>query len=108
MTFVQAGGTVITRKLNNDTLRVDTGCIVAFSSGIEYDIQMSGGLKSMLFGGEGLFLATLKGTGTVMLQSLPLSRLANRILRYAPARGGRRKAEGSVLGTLGDFIGGDH
>jgi uncharacterized protein (TIGR00266 family) len=108
MTFVQAGGTVITRKLNNDTLRVDTGCIVAFSTGIEYDIQMAGGLKSMLFGGEGLFLATLKGTGTVMLQSLPLSRLANRILRYAPAGGGRRKGEGSVLGTLGDLIGGDH
>ena len=61
----------------------------------------------MLFGGEGLFLATLKGTGTVMLQSLPLSRLANRILRYAPSGGGRRKGEGSVLGTLGDLIGGD-
>jgi uncharacterized protein (TIGR00266 family) len=108
MVFVQAGGTVITRELNNETLRVDTGCIVAFSSGIEYDIQTAGGLKSMLFGGEGLFLATLSGTGTVLLQSLPLSRLANRILRYAPSAGGRRKGEGSILGTLGDLIDGDY
>jgi uncharacterized protein (TIGR00266 family) len=107
MAFVQAGGTVITRQLKNEILRVDTGCIVAFSSGIDYDIQTAGGLKSMLFGGEGLFLATLSGTGTVLLQSLPLSRLANRILRYAPSAGGRRKGEGSILGKLGDIIDGD-
>ena len=105
--FVQAGGTVIRKQLNNETLRVDTGCIVAFSASIDYDIQMAGGLKSMFFGGEGLFLATLSGTGTVLLQSLPFSRLADRILRYAPSQGGRRKGEGSVLGKLGDILDGD-
>jgi len=107
MAFVQAGGTVIKKTLNNETLRVDTGCIVAFSSNINYDIQLVGGLKSMIFGGEGIFLATLSGTGVVLLQSLPFSRLANRILKHAPAAGGRRKGEGSILGTLGDLIDGD-
>ncbi|MBT3658501.1 MAG: TIGR00266 family protein, partial [Rhodospirillaceae bacterium] len=71
MAFVHAGGTIIEKQLNGETLRVDTGCIAAFTSGIEYDIERAGGLKSMFFGGEGLFLATLKGTGTVYLQSLP-------------------------------------
>ncbi|WP_010484765.1 TIGR00266 family protein [Pseudomonas sp. S9] len=77
--FLHAGGTVIRKELNNETLRLDTGCLVGFSSGIDYDIKLAGGLKSMLFGGEGIFLATLKGTGTVWIQSLPFSRLAERI-----------------------------
>ncbi|KAA3596068.1 MAG: TIGR00266 family protein [Calditrichaeota bacterium] len=108
MAFIHAGGTVIKKELNNETLRVDTGCIVAFTPGIEYDIQRAGGLKSMFFGGEGLFLATLRGTGTVYLQSLPFSRLADRIIAHAPSAGGSRKGEGSVLGGLGDLIDGDN
>ena len=79
LAFVHAGGTVIRKELNNETLRLDTGCLVAFTSGIDYDIGLAGGLKSMLFGGEGILLATLKGTGTVWVQSLPFSRLAERI-----------------------------
>ena len=86
---------------------MDTGCLVAFTQGIEYDIQQAGNLKSMFFGGEGLFLATLSGTGLVVLQSLPLSRLADRIIKHAPSMGGSRKGEGSILGGLGDLIGGD-
>jgi len=107
MVFVQAGGTVIKKQLNNETLRVDTGCIVAFSGGIDYNIEKAGGLKSMFFGGEGLFLATLRGTGTVLLQSLPFSRLADRIIKHAPSAGGRSKGEGSILGGLGRLIDGD-
>ena len=101
--FIHVGGTVIKRELNNETLRVDTGCIAAFTPGIDYDIERSGSLKSMVFGGEGLFLATLRGTGTVYLQSLPFSRLANRVIQ-AVAPGGK-KGEGSVLGGLGDMFG---
>jgi uncharacterized protein (TIGR00266 family) len=97
MAFIQAGGTVIEKQLNNQTLRVDTGCLVGFTCGIDYDIQMSGGLKSMVFGGEGMFLATLQGTGTVWLQSLPFSRMADRILAYAPNAGGKHQGEGSTL-----------
>jgi uncharacterized protein (TIGR00266 family) len=108
MAFLHAGGTVVERHLNNETLRVDTGCIVAFSSGIDYDIEAAGGLKSMFFGGEGLFLATLRGTGTVYLQTLPFSRLADRILRNAPSMHGKSKGEGSVLGTLGRMVDGDN
>ncbi len=107
MAFVHAGGTVIKKELRGETLRIDTGCIVAFSPGIDYNIERAGGLKSMFFGGEGLFLATLRGTGTVYLQSLPFSRLADRILMHAPKAGGSRQGEGSVLGGLGDLIGGD-
>jgi len=106
MTFIHVGGTVIKKKLNNDTIRVDTGCIAAFTSGIHYDIERAGSLKSMFFGGEGLFLATLSGTGVVLLQSLPFSRMADRILQHAPSAGGSRKGEGSVLGGIGDLIGG--
>jgi len=101
MAFVHVGGTVIKRELNNETLRVDTGCIAAFTTGIDYDIERAGNLKSMIFGGEGLFLATLKGTGTVYLQSLPFSRLANRVLQAS----GGGKGEGSVLGGVGDLFG---
>jgi len=79
--FVHAGGTVIKKELANETLRIDTGCLVAFTSGITYDIERIKGLKSMFFGGEGLFLATLEGTGTVFLQSLPFSKLADRIIQ---------------------------
>ena len=106
MTFIHVGGTVIKKKLNNDTIRVDTGCIAAFTSGIHYDIERAGSLKSMFFGGEGLFLATLSGTGVVLLQSLPFSRMADRILQHAPSSGGSRKGEGSILGGIGDLIGG--
>ncbi|OEO26764.1 TIGR00266 family protein [Pseudomonas sp. J237] len=79
LVFVHAGGAVIRKELNNQTLRLDTGCLVAFSEGIDYNIKLAGGLKSMLFGGEGIWLATLKGTGTVWIQSLPFSRLAERV-----------------------------
>ncbi len=98
MTFVHVGGTVIKKTLNNERIRVDTGCLAAFTSGIHYDIERAGNLKSMFFGGEGLFLATLSGTGTVWLQSLPFSRMADRILQHAPAAGGSRRGESGILG----------
>jgi len=105
LVFVHAGGTVIEKQLNGQMLRVDTGCIVAFTPGISYDIQRSGNLKSMFLGGEGLFLATLKGTGTVWMQSLPFSRLADRIIRSAPAAGGTNREQGSILGNIGNILG---
>ncbi|MEL0083397.1 MAG: TIGR00266 family protein [Gammaproteobacteria bacterium] len=107
MVFMHAGGAVVRKELNGETLRVDTGCLVGFSSGIDYDIQRAGGLKSMVFGGEGLFLATLSGSGSVWLQSLPFSRMADRILAAAPSAGGSDKGEGSVLGGLGRMLDGD-
>ena len=104
MAFIHVGGTVIRRELQpGEVLRVDTGCLAAMSGGVDYDIERAGNLKSMIFGGEGLFLATLRGPGTVYLQSLPFSRLADRILRAA--RPGGSKGEGSVLGGLGDMFG---
>jgi uncharacterized protein (TIGR00266 family) len=106
--FVHAGGTIIERQLKGEKLRVDTGCIVAFSPGIEYSIERAGNLKSMFFGGEGMFLATLSGHGHVWLQSLPFSRLADRIIRAAPAAGGKSQGEGSVLGGLGRLLDGDN
>ncbi len=93
MAFAQAGGTIIKKELQGETLRVDTGCLVGFTRGIEYDIEMAGGLKSMVFGGEGMFLATLSGTGTVWLQSLPFSRMADRILAHATEAGGKEQGE---------------
>ena len=105
--FIHAGGTVVERELNGETLRVDTGCLAAFTEGIDYDIERAGGLKSMFFGGEGLFLATLRGHGKVYLQSLPFSRMADRILAQAPRRGNRRQGEGSILGSVGDLLDGD-
>ena len=105
--FIHAGGTVIKKTLNEETLRVDTGCLVAFTNGVDYDIERAGNLKSMFFGGEGLFLATLRGTGTVYLQSLPFSRLADRVLAHAPRGGGSQQGEGSVLGGLGRLLDGD-
>jgi uncharacterized protein (TIGR00266 family) len=107
MAFLHVGGTVIEKDLKNDVIRVDTGCLVAFTPTVDYDIQRAGSLRSMFFAGEGLFLATLRGTGKVMLQSLPFSRMADRILAHAPRAGGRRKGEGSILGALGDLIDGD-
>uniref|UniRef100_UPI0040474E98 TIGR00266 family protein n=2 Tax=Roseivirga sp. TaxID=1964215 RepID=UPI0040474E98 len=107
MAFLHAGGTVVRKELRGETLRVDTGCIVGFSPSIDYDIQRAGNLKSMFFGGEGLFLATLRGTGTVYLQSLPFSRLADRIIAHAPRTGGSSQGEGSILGGLGRLIDGD-
>lgn len=107
MAFLHAGGTIVKKELRNEKLLIDTGCIVGFSPSLDYDIQRAGNLKSMLFGGEGLFLATLQGTGTVYLQSLPFSRLADRIIENAPNMGGRQQGEGSVLGGLGRMLDGD-
>ena len=101
--FIHVGGTVIKRELRNEILRVDTGCIAAFTPGVDYDIERAGSLKSMVFGGKGLFLATLRGIGTVYLQSLPFSRLAGRVMRAASLGGS--KGEGSVLGKLGNVFG---
>jgi len=107
LAFVHAGGTIVKKELRGETLRVDTGCLVAMTGGIHYDIERSGNLKSMFFGGEGLFLTTLSGHGTVWLQSLPFSRLADRILANAPAAGGASTGEGSLLGGVGRLLGGD-
>lgn len=104
MAFIHAGGHVIKKELRGETLRLDTGCLVGFTEGIDYDIERAGGLKSMVFGGEGLFLATLRGHGTVYLQSLPFSRMADRIIA---ARGPSGRGEGSILGGLGDLLDGD-
>jgi uncharacterized protein (TIGR00266 family) len=106
--FLHAGGTLYERTLQpGETLRVDTGCIVAFQPSIDYDIKYVGGIKSALFGGEGLFFATLRGPGKIWLQSLPFSRLADRIIASAPRAGGKQTGEGSVLGGLGRLIDGD-
>ena len=107
MAFAHAGGTVVKKELRGQSLRVDTGCLVGFTEGIDYDIQRAGNLKSMIFGGEGLFLVTLRGHGTVYLQSLPFSRLADRIIASSPRMGGRSQGEGSVLGGLGRILDGD-
>ncbi len=105
LVFIHAGGTIIERRLNNERLLVDTGCIVAFETSIQYDIQRAGSLKSAFFGGEGLFLATLQGTGRVWLQSLPFSRLADRILQFAPSVGGESQGEGSAIHGFVKFMG---
>ncbi len=105
--FIHACGAIVERQLKGETLRVDTGCLVAFEPTVSYDIQRAGNLKSMFFGGEGLFLATLSGHGKVWLQSLPFSRLADRVLASAPSSfGGSSKEEGSVLGGLGRLLDG--
>ncbi|MCB1050129.1 MAG: TIGR00266 family protein [Acidobacteria bacterium] len=106
--FVHAGGTIVSKTLKpGETLRIDTGCIVGYTAQVQYDIQMVKGMKSIFFGGEGLFLATLTGPGQVWLQSLPFSRLADRIYAAAPQTGGKRVGEGSVLGALGNLLDGD-
>jgi uncharacterized protein (TIGR00266 family) len=106
--FVHAGGTILERQLApGEVLRVDTGCIVAFQPTVDFDIQYVGGVKTALFGGEGLFFATLRGPGHVWLQSLPFSRMADRIYSAAPRAGGRGREEGSILGGLGRILDGD-
>jgi uncharacterized protein (AIM24 family) len=105
MAFVHAGGHVTSRDLQpGELLKIDTGCIVAFTNTIDYDIEFVGGIKNTLFGGEGVFFATLRGPGTVWIQTLPISRLAGRVLSYAT---GRRKEEGSILGGIGNMLDGD-
>ena len=105
MAFCHAGGHIIKRTLSaGETLRVDTGCIVAYTQTIDYDIQFVGGIKNTIFGGEGLFFATLRGPGEVWLQTLPISRLASRIMQYGTFN---RKEEGSILGGLGNLLDGD-
>jgi uncharacterized protein (TIGR00266 family) len=107
--FVHAGGTLLERTLApGETLRVDTGCVVAYQNTVDFDIQYVGKIKSALFGGEGLFFATLRGPGRVWLQSLPLSRMADRIIAASPAAGGGRREEGSILGGLGGLLDGDN
>jgi len=107
--FLHAGGMIHERVLApGEVVRVDTGCIVGFVPTVDYDIEMVGGIKSALFGGEGLFFATLRGPGKIWLQSLPLSRMAMRIYAAAPQGGGKRVGEGSVLGGLGNLLDGDN
>jgi uncharacterized protein (TIGR00266 family) len=109
LAFIHAGGTIHKRDLApGETLRVDTGCIVGFQPSVAYDIQLVGSIKSALFGGEGLFFATLRGPGRVWMQSLPLSRLAGRIVAAVPGLGRGGREEGSVLGGLGRLIDGDN
>ncbi|AXG70472.1 mitochondrial biogenesis AIM24 [Kordia sp. SMS9] len=108
MAFVHAGGTMARKQLApGETLRVDTGCIVGFTKDVDYDIEFVGGIKNTLFGGEGMFFATLKGPGIVYIQSLPFSRLAGRIISSLPSGGGS-KGEGSILGSIGDLLDGDN
>lgn len=105
MAFVHAGGHVLERTLHpGELLKVDTGCIVAFTHGVDYDIQFVGGIKNTIFGGEGVFFATLRGPGKVWIQTLPISRLASRILAYGTYN---RKEEGGILGGLGNLLDGD-
>ena len=109
LAFIHAGGTLYQRDLApGEVLRVDTGCIVAFQPSVDYDIQYVGKIKSALFGGEGLFFATLRGPGRIWLQSLPLSRLAGRITAASPQTGRGGREEGSVLGGIGRLLDGDN
>ncbi|ALI98968.1 TIGR00266 family protein [Rufibacter tibetensis] len=96
LAFIHAGGTVIERHLHNETLRVDTGCVVAYENGIDFDIQRAGGLRSMVFGGEGLFLATLRGTGRVWIQSMPVKKLIQALMPH----GGNANKEGGLLSSF--------
>jgi len=106
LAFAHAGGYIIERELQaGEMLKVDTGCVVAYTPGIDFDIEFIRGIKNWMFGGEGLFFAVLKGPGKVWLQSLPISRLAGRIFQYAPQTGGRHE-EGSILGGLGNLLDG--
>lgn len=105
LAFVHAGGHVFERELQaGEMIKIDTGCLVAYTKTVDYDIQFVGGIKNTLFGGEGLFFATLRGPGKVWIQTLPISRLAGRILQYGT---GPRKGEGSILGGLGNVLDGD-
>jgi uncharacterized protein (TIGR00266 family) len=109
MAFVHAGGTVMRRELaSGETLLVDTGCLVAHTQGVSFEIQYVGKIKTALFGGEGLFFAKVTGPGTVWIQSLPFSRLASRVFAAAPQTGGGGQGEGSLLGGLGRILDGDN
>lgn len=109
MAFIHACGTLHERELRDgEVLKVDTGCLVALEQTVGYNIEMVKGVKSAFFGGEGLFFATVKGPGKVWLQSLPFSRLADRIYKHAPQTGGTSKGEGSLLGGLGNLLNGDN
>lgn len=108
MAFIHAGGTLHRRVLQaGEVLKVDTGCIVGFEQSVHYDIEFIGGIKNTFFGGEGVFFATLRGPGVVYIQSLPFSRLADRIIAHAPSAGGSSQGEGSILGGLGRLIDGN-
>ena len=107
--FVQMGGTLVERQLApGEQIHVDTGCVAAYTSTVDFDLVSAGGVKSMIFGGEGVFFARLTGPGHVWIQSLPFSRLAGRMLAAAGPRGGQNRGEGSVLGSFGDLIGGNN
>lgn len=109
LAFVHAGGNMSKKVLQpREVLKVDTGCVVGFTKGVDYDIEFVGGIKNTIFGGEGLFFATLRGPGTVYIQSLPFSRLAARVLALAPKTGGKTRGEGSILGGIGDILDGDN
>lgn len=109
LAFVHAGGTLARIELQaGEQLKVDTGCIVGFTSTVDYDIEFIGGIRNTLFGGEGLFFARLRGPGVVYIQSLPFSRLASRVWAAAPQGGGQQKGEGSILGGLGNLLDGDN
>jgi uncharacterized protein (TIGR00266 family) len=109
MAFVHAGGTLARKELKaGEMLKVDTGCIVGFTKDIDYDIEFVGGIKNTIFGGEGVFFATLRGPGIAYIQSLPFSRLADRIIASAPKAGGSSRDEGSLLGGLGRMLDGDN
>jgi uncharacterized protein (AIM24 family) len=104
MCFVHAGGYVVEKELlAGEVLKIDTGCVVAYTAGIDFDIEFISGIKNFMFGGEGLFFAVLTGPGSVWIQSLPISRLAGRLMQYATVN---RKEEGSILGSLGNLLDG--
>ncbi|XQY91124.1 TIGR00266 family protein [Metabacillus sp. HB246100] len=108
LAFLHAGGTIIRRDLQpGEKLRVDTGCLVALSKEVDYNIEYVGKIKSAFFGGEGLFFATVEGPGTVWIQTLPFSRLADRVIASAPSSGGDSRGEGSFLGGIGRLLDGD-
>jgi uncharacterized protein (TIGR00266 family) len=109
MAFVHSGGTLAKKELaSGEVLKVDTGCIIGFTKDVDYDIEFVGGIKNTIFGGEGMFYATLRGPGTVYIQSLPFSRLADRIIASAPKAGGSGREEGSLLGGIGRLLDGDN
>ncbi len=108
MAFVHAGGSIIEKKLElGEVLKIDTGCLVAFTRDVDYDIEMVRGVRNVIFGGEGIFFARLEGPGTVWIQSLPFSRLADRVLQASRHYGKGGKDEGSILGTLGNLLDGN-
>ncbi|MCL5057814.1 MAG: AIM24 family protein [Actinobacteria bacterium] len=109
MAFVHAGGTIHEKVLQpGETIKLDTGCLVAMTRSVGYDIEFVKGVKTFLFGGEGLFFAALRGPGRVWIQSLPFSRLASRVIACAPQTGGKARGEGSILGALGNVLDGDN